>query len=218
MAYINGKEILFSPNVNISEGGGIREYDSDTEYNAGDLALYKDKIYKANVDCRNIRPNSQADKDLGTWKELITAESLGFPFPNGILQPVMQSYKAWAGEKAKDTPYIIPTDFYGVIFVNSYSHSLSFTYTRLSGAVETQTLTASLMVIIKQKQYYEDQYQSLIQDRLDVIALDRNASLFENLFSFKNFNGKAFSDITITKIDGVPNIIAIPMNTKPLAD
>ena len=135
-----------------------------------------------------------------------------------FIPAVLQSYKAWAGTLAKDT-FIIPSSFYGIIFINSYSHSISVTYTRLSGNVETKTLTGSAMLLIKQKQYYEDQYnvgRPKLQDRLDVISIDKNASIFTGMFNSYNYNGTNMSDITITKIDGVPNINTVPMNVEPL--
>ena len=64
MAYINGKEIIFSPIINISEG--VKKYSASVTYKAGDIVSYDGSLYSAKFDnTSNVLPT-----DTSRWENL----------------------------------------------------------------------------------------------------------------------------------------------------
>lgn len=132
-----------------------------------------------------------------------------------LLPNLIVANKAWAGTLAKDT-YTIPQDEHGVFFIASNECKVSFQRKNpFTGVLEDKEYTGSLIMIFRYAQAYEDQYNAVNEDAIDILLIN-NTSLIPSFTynQLRNLN----SDITITRVQGVPNIIRMPMNTKLLYD
>lgn len=75
MAYIDGKEILFSPNINIGEGGGgVMEYNETIIFKKGDIVSYNGLLYTPKADnTSGILPTNEI-----AWEELTSGKANKF--------------------------------------------------------------------------------------------------------------------------------------------
>lgn len=76
MAYVDGQEVLFSADINITEGsGGAKEYSANEIYNNGDIVIYNGLIYtpKANG-IKGILPT-----DATAWEDLTSGKQDKLP-------------------------------------------------------------------------------------------------------------------------------------------
>ena len=134
-----------------------------------------------------------------------------------LLPNTIAANKAWGGTLAKDS-FTIPKDEYGLFVVVANECRISFqTQNSFNGTLEDRSYTGSITLILRYKQAYQDQYNNdLVREAIDIISIDTtNAQIPQFLYTqLRELN----SDITITRIVGVPNIVRFAMNTKVLND
>lgn len=80
MAYIDGNEILFSSNVNITEGGCVKEYIPTGIYNKGDLVSYNGSLYTPIAD----GTSGKEPTDNPAWEDLTSGKVSNEEFAGAV--------------------------------------------------------------------------------------------------------------------------------------
>lgn len=144
--------------------------------------------------------------------------SVSFNGAKALLLPnTIAANKAWGGTLAKET-FTIPQNEYGLFVVVADECRISFqTKGTFNGTIQDRSYTGSITLILRYKQAYEDQYNSdVVREAIDIISIDTTNALIPQ-FKYTQLRDLN-SDITITRIEGVPNIVRFAMNTKVLND